>query len=125
MLVYPAIFIEDSSYIVVSFPDIPEAMTQGESIEHAYQMAEEVLGLVLEDKKDFPKASTISTVQNDYPDATIALIGIDLAAYRRKYHSKTVRKNVTVPEWLSDMAESERINFSQTLTEALKLKLGV
>ncbi|MFY9901844.1 MAG: hypothetical protein WAK52_04470 [Trichococcus sp.] len=50
---------------------------------------------------------------------------IDLAAYRRKYHSKTIRKNVTIPEWLADLASEENINFSQTLSDALKEKLRV
>lgn len=125
MLIYPATFENDGKYIFVQFPDIPEAMTQGETLEEAYEMASEVLGLVLEDRTVFPKPSSIEQVQKAFPDKTVALIGIDLAAYRRKYHSKTIRKNVTVPEWLVDLAKSENINFSQTLTEALKDKLGV
>ena len=125
MLVYPATFEEDGNYLLVRFPDIPEAVTQGESIQEAYEMASEVLGIALEDQTEFPKASSANDIQKQFPNKTVALIGIDLAAYRRKYHAKTVRKNVTVPEWLNDMAEKERINFSQTLTEALKEKLGV
>ena len=46
-----------------------------------------------------------------------------MAAYMRKYHSKKVRKNVTIPEWLNDLAEENNLNFSQVLTEALELKL--
>lgn len=125
MLIYPATFEQDGEYILVEFPDVPEAFTQGDSMEQAYMMAEEVLGAVLEDRTSFPQASSLKEIATQYPEKDVALIGIDLTAYRRKYHSKTVRKNVTVPEWLSDMAESERINFSQTLTEALKEKLGV
>ena len=37
--------------------------------------------------------------------------------------SKTVRKNVTVPEWLVKKAEKAQINFSETLIEALFKKL--
>lgn len=125
MLVYPAIFTEDDGHIFVKFPDVPLAITQGETIEEAYEMAEEVLGFALEDYKEYPKASTSDDLKKSYPDETIALIGFDPVSYRRKYHSKTVRKNVTIPEWLSDLAKSEQINFSQTLTDALKEKLGV
>lgn len=125
MLVYPAVFKEDGEHIFVKFPDIPLAFTQGETIEDAYAMAEEVLGFALEDYKEYPKPSTSDTLQKEFPNETIALIGFDPVAYRRKYHSKTVRKNVTVPEWLSDLAKDEQINFSQTLTDALKEKLGV
>lgn len=125
MLIYPATFEKDGEYFFVQFPDIPEALTQGDTLEQAYEMASEVLGLALEDKTEFPKPSLVEEIKDRFPDKTIALIGIDLAAYRRKYHSKTIRKNVTVPEWLVDLADSENINFSQTLTEALKQKLGV
>ena len=46
-------------------------------------------------------------------------------AYLRKYHSKKVRKNVTIPEWLNNLAEENKLNFSQVLTEALESKLQV
>ena len=36
---------------------------------------------------------------------------------------RAVRKNVTIPEWLSQEAERKKINFSVTLTEALEQKL--
>ena len=124
-LVYPATFEQDGNYILVQFPDIPVAMTQGDSIEQAYEMAEEVLGVALEDQKEAPKASTVKEIQEAFPDKQVALIGVDMAAYRRKYHSKSVKKNVTIPEWLEEIAKKENINFSQTLTEALKEKLGV
>lgn len=125
MLVYPATFQQGKDYIVVRFPDIPEAMTQGKDLAQAYEMAEEVLGLALEGYSDYPQATSIKEVQQEHPEKSVALIGIDLAAYRRKYHSKTIRKNVTVPEWLNDLATAEQINFSQTLTEALKEKLNI
>lgn len=38
--------------------------------------------------------------------------------------NKTIRKNVTIPEWLAKKAEKEQINFSETLTEALYKKFG-
>ena len=34
-------------------------------------------------------------------------------------------KNITIPEWLDDSAESKQINFSATMTKALKEKLGI
>jgi antitoxin HicB len=37
----------DSGGIVVSFPDVPEAITQGESMSDARAMAEEALGMAL------------------------------------------------------------------------------
>lgn len=98
MLVYPAAFEKGSKYIIVKFPDIPEAMTQAQTIEEAYEMANEVLGAVLEDYEDFPKASSIEVIQKQFPDKEVALISIDLVEYHRKYHSKTIHKNIATPE---------------------------
>ncbi|MGO5966066.1 type II toxin-antitoxin system HicB family antitoxin, partial [Streptococcus pyogenes] len=44
MLIYPATFTQDTDYIMVTFPDVPEAITQGEDFQEAYEMAVEVLG---------------------------------------------------------------------------------
>lgn len=125
MLLYPAIFTHGDTAITVTFPDIPEAITQGKDLNEAYQMAIEVLGFVLEDYQEYPQASSTSQVQADNPDAEVALISIDMNAYLRKYHSKKVRKNVTIPEWLNNLAEEKKLNFSQVLTEALESKLQV
>lgn len=125
MLLYPAIFKHGDTAITVTFPDIPEAITQGKDLNEAYQMAIEVLGFALEDYQEYPQASSTSQVQADNPDAEVALISIDMNAYLRKYHSKKVRKNVTIPEWLNNLAEEKKLNFSQVLTEALESKLQV
>nr|MDK8214043.1 type II toxin-antitoxin system HicB family antitoxin [Enterococcus faecalis] len=75
--------------MIVKFPDIPAAMTQGEDLSQAYEKAVEVLGAALEDYDDYPKPSPVEKVSEEFPDSEVALIGVDLIAYRRKYHSKT------------------------------------
>lgn len=125
MLFYPAVFTQGEHYITVTFPDIPSALTQGETQEEAFEMAQEVLGFALEDYEKYPKASNIVELQKQHPESTIAVIGIDMVAYNRKYHSKKVRKNVTIPEWLNELAEKSNLNFSQVLTDALEEKLNV
>ncbi|MDY7596240.1 type II toxin-antitoxin system HicB family antitoxin [Streptococcus suis] len=125
MLLYPAIFTQGEKYITITFPDIPEAITQGQDQSQAFEMAQEVLGLVLEDYSEYPQATPIQELKKQYPDSDIALVAIDMLAYKKKYQSKKVRKNVTIPEWLNSIAEENNINFSQVLTEALKLKLNV
>lgn len=123
MLVYPALFTQDGDYILVTFPDIPEAVTQGKDIQEAFEMATEVLGFALEDYKEYPKPTPPSDLKEQFPDSYIALIQIDMLAYMKKYHANKVRKNVTIPEWLNELAEENNVNFSQVLTEALEMKL--
>ena len=55
----------------------------------------------------------------------MSLVDIDFKEYRRKIDNKTVRKNVTLPNWLNKEAEKAHINVSRVLQEALMLKLGV
>ncbi|HEM5303345.1 HicB family protein [Streptococcus suis] len=126
-MLYPAIFTldQETKSVDVRFPDVPEAITFGNNLEHAHEMAQEVLGLVLEDYSEYPQATPIQELKKQYPDSDIALVAIDMLAYKKKYQSKAVRKNVTVPEWLNSIAEENNVNFSQVLTEALKLKLNV
>ena len=124
-LVYPATFTQDGEYIFVEFPDVDGAFTQGENLQEAYEMAEEVLGIILADKKEYPIPSTVKEIATRYPNSDVALVGVDIDAFRRKYRSKTVRKNITLPEWLNDLAVSEKINVSQIATEALREKLKV
>ncbi|HEL1612384.1 TPA: type II toxin-antitoxin system HicB family antitoxin [Streptococcus suis] len=126
-MLYPAIFTldQETKSVDVRFPDVPEAITFGNNLEHAHEMAQEALGLVLEDYSEYPQATPIQELKKQYPDSDIALVAIDMLAYKKKYQSKKVRKNVTIPEWLNELAEEHNINFSQVLTEALELKLHV
>ena len=128
-LFYPAIFHKaEEGGFWVTFPDIPECMTQGDNMDEAYEMAVEALGLSVttmeEEKKRLPKAST--------PDAVIVDIGefmvvveFDLLDYRRRHCSKAVKKTLSIPEWLNEAAMRENINFSQLLQDALIEKLGI
>ncbi len=38
-------------------------------------------------------------------------------------NNKAIRKNVTVPEWLVRLADREKVNYSEVLTQALETKL--
>ena len=48
---YPAVFhTAEEGGFWVSFPDFPECLTQGDSMEEAYEMANEALGLTITDR---------------------------------------------------------------------------
>ena len=40
-------------------------------------------------------------------------------AYATKYGNKSVRKNLTIPAWLNTFAETEKLNVSKVLQQAL------
>ena len=128
LVVYPAIFTHTfenkTEYFEVSFIDF-DCNTFGTSISEAFFMAQDAMGLLLEDKIELPKVTVdikdIKLEKNQF----INFVTIDLNEYRRKNNNKAVKKTLTIPEWLNIMAESENINFSQTLQEALKEKLEI
>ncbi|GAV23398.1 HicB family protein [Carboxydothermus pertinax] len=39
--------------------------------------------------------------------------------------NKAVKKTLTIPKWLNDLAEKKKINFSRVLQQALKEQLGI
>ncbi|KAF1297324.1 pilus biosynthesis protein HicB [Enterococcus sp. JM4C] len=125
LVIYPAIFSPEDKNYNVTFPDIPEAITFGEGIDEAVEMAQSALGLAIYDQESYPNATNPKSIVLENEDDFILMVTLDLAEYRRKNHAKTIRKNTSIPEWLNVIAEKENINFSQTLTEALKEKLGV
>lgn len=111
---------------VVYVPDL-DINTEGESIEDAIAMAEDAIGLwgiTTQDMgKEIPAPSKKTYSIKAGEVASYVLVDFD--AYRRANDMRTVRKNVTIPSYLNDLAEKAQINFSQLLQEALRGKLGV
>lgn len=124
LLVYPIILHSEKKGYSVEIPDINGGTwTQGESLEDAIMMAQDAIGIVLEDESTFPDATKLADIKVKDPDLK-TIVSIDMEMYRRN-NPKTVRKNVTVPEYLVKLGKEKDINFSATLTEALKTKLDV
>ena len=61
----------------------------------------------------------------DYSTGLLTYIDVDFIEYRRRHDNKTVRRNVTLPNWLNIEAEKAHLNVSKVLQEALKEKLQV
>ena len=53
------------------------------------------------------------------PVAFVSLLSLDMDAYAAKYGNKSVRKNLTIPAWLNTFAETEKLNVSKVLQQAL------
>jgi len=45
--------------------------------------------------------------------------------YRDKMANKAVKKTLTIPKWLNDLAEEKGVNFSYILQRSLKNYLGI
>ena len=125
---YPAYFHKaEEGGFWISFPDIPECLTQGDDMSEAYEMAIDALGLALEDRIKEKRIPTPTEIDKLSPedDAYIVLIDFDLQEYRKKHSSKAIKKTLSIPQWLNEAAVAQNINFSQVLQDGLKAKLGL
>lgn len=123
---YPVIMEKDESGIFVTIPDLNQ-YTQGKDIADAIYMARDLIALWIVDQEDDGKAIPApSSVSYDIPKGAIcSFVDVDVEAYRKKYGTKNVKKNCTIPAWLNTKAEEMGINFSQTLQEALLNKVNI
>lgn len=127
-LFYPAIFhsAEEGGFWV-TFPDLPECVTEGDNMEQAYEMASDALGLALTsrtaEKQKIPAASEPGKISVD-PDSFLIVIEFDMASYKKKTNPRAVKKTLSIPEWLNEEAMELGINFSQVLQEALIQKIN-
>lgn len=126
LTVYPAIFTKnkDESY-TIEFIDLKGCITEGEDLQNAFYMAQDAMGLYLDENVEFPQVTTdfskISLKENQF----INYVSIDMDEYRKKYNNKIMNKTLTIPVWLNTIAEKNNINFSQELQSSLKHKLGI
>lgn len=122
---YPVIITKDKDFFVASIPDF-ETGTQGESLAEAIEMARDAIGMcgcyMQDEKKDIPIPTDIGNVTKEASDI-LTLVDVDFDEYRKKHEMRTVRKNVTIPSWLNEAAESANINFSALLQKAIKAEL--
>lgn len=128
-LFYPAIFhIAEEGGFWITFPDFPECMTQGENMQEAYEMAVDALGLALTSRKqakqEIPTPSELKRLTLN-KDEYCVVIEFDMFAYLKRTNSRSVKKTLSIPEWLNEAALSMNINFSQVLQEALLQKLNL
>lgn len=124
---YPAIFTydEDDKCYMVDFIDLKSCSTYGKTIEEAYLMAQDAMGLFLSDLETFPKPSIPYNNIKLNANQFISIIDIDLLAFRKKYSNISVKKTLTIPTWLNTLAEKHDINFFQLLQKALKEELKI
>lgn len=128
MVIYYAMFDFADNGINVVFPDLNNAATFGENMHEALYMAKDLLAGWLIDAEDEKQAFPSPT---DHRSLSVAAgnllipIEVDLSFYRKKFESKPIKKTLTIPKYLNDLGNEAGINFSATLTEALKEKLEV
>lgn len=134
---YPVIFTQTEDKkdtVLIEVPDL-DILTEGYGMADAIEMARDAIGLTgisLEDKGiviPMPrKVQDLDLSSSQFAEvgkAVVSYVDIDFKIYRDRVDNKTVRRNVTLPNWLNREAEKAQINVSRVLQEALMAKLGV
>ena len=125
-LAYPAIFTRDErkECYHVKFIDF-ECSAVGETIADAMFVAREAMEQHLAFSRNFPSVTiNIKDIKLEEKQF-ISFIEVDMLKFYKKYNNKAVKKTLTIPKWLNELAEENGINFSQVLQEALKEELKI
>ncbi len=133
-VVYPVIFTPSENVILIEVPDL-EILTEGENIVNAIDMARDVIGLKIisleYDKTEIPNPTNLFDINIENSTfaeegkSYVSMVDVDITEYRKKVDNKSVRRNVTLPNWLNVEAEKAHINVSKVVQEALMEKLDV
>lgn len=125
---YTAIFEPEDGGYVVTFPDLPGCITEGDSIEDAAYMARDALCLWLYNKEacgdDIPAPTNPKDVIVSDNGFT-SVVAVETNDYRRYYDTRAVKKTLTIPAWLNTRAEEAHAPYSQILQQGLKDYLGI
>lgn len=126
LFIYPAIFHKEDGEYWVEFPDLEGCQSYGKDINEVIRLSQEALKLYieinLEEGKILPNPSDIGSLKLE-KDSFSSFITCEVSEYLK--NAKSVKKTLTIPEWLNILAEKKGINFSQTLQNALLEKLEV
>lgn len=123
---YPVILKREDDGYYVEIPDF-DIGTQGDSIADAMEMARDAIGLMGIDMQDdgkelpMPYQSEVKPEKGDI----VTLVDVDFSEYRKKVDNRAVKKNCTIPYWMSVAADKAGVNYSRLLQEAIANFLGV
>ena len=127
--IYSAMFTpnEDSTKVFARVPDLPGCVTSGRDLQDAIEQVTDAASnwlVVAEDESlPIPVATPQAELEHS-PECVFSLIQVDTLAYRAMTDTRAVRKNVSLPAWMADLADRRGINCSQVLQEGLTARLS-
>ena len=138
-MAYPVFIAKNNLDYLVFIPDF-HIFTEGKSAADAIFMARDAICLTAIERKSegedipapssFEEARTLTELYADdtefkYSSGISTLVDVDFDDYRKKLENRSVKKNCTIPYWLSVEADKAGINYSRMLQDALKERLKV
>ena len=133
---YPVIVEKKGKHTILSFPSF-DIVTDVEDGADYISAAQEVIALQLAAAEDEEKAARKAgpnyfvMFPDDRPNIKLKkgqqliYVNVWMPYHRSLVKTVYVRKNVTIPAWVDQLAKANNVNFSEVLTDALKAKLGL
>lgn len=126
---YPVVFdTNEEGFINIIFPDFDDDMTSVEEGDDPVFEAQSWLAAnlceMIDEGQAVPepsKAGNIALEENQ----TLVFVNVWLPYHRSREKVVYVKKTLTIPAYLDILAKEADINFSETLADALRLKLGI
>ena len=123
-VLYPCKIRKEDGVYYVEFVDFPECFTDGESPEEVLTNARDVLeGIIFSYIKNGKPLPSPSFFEKGFTDVTY--IDAWVGMVRDRVNNQAVRKTLTIPKWLNDIAEKNAVNFSAVLQTGLKEYLNI
>lgn len=123
---YPIVLKPTNDGYYVAIPDF-DIGTQGSTVVEAIEMARDAIGLMgidmQDDGKEIPEPYSCE-IEKEESDI-LTLVDVDFVEYRKKVDNRAVKKNCTIPYWMSVEADKIGVNYSRILQEALSNLLNV
>lgn len=127
-LTYLAVLEPSADGYGVFFPDLPGCISFGETILDAQKNAQEALELHIygmeKDNDPVPDPS-VQLSKEDTDGCVVTAVTIFPDIVKNDMESRRVKTNVTIPLWLKELAEAQKVNYSKLLENSLREYLGI
>ncbi len=125
-LIYPCVVRKEDDIYFANLPDFNACFTDAGSIDELFANTKEVLNGViftmLKNKMDLPAAGeNIKLEEGEF----LILVESPVGVIKDRINNMAVKKTLTLPAWMNEMAMEHDINFSQVLQEGLKKELNI
>ena len=118
---YPCIIKEDDGIFYVNFPDFDDCFTDGDTMEEAVSNAKDVLEAVafsyMKNNRPLPEPGKVNE--------NVVYIELWVDLLKNRVNNQSIKKTLTIPKWLNDIAEENSVNFSAILQHGIKEYLGI
>lgn len=126
--IYTACFEVTDSKVYARVPDLSGCITTGKDLSDAIEQLTDAASIWLVDAEDDDATIPDPTPQDKFAhngNVVFSLIQIDTIAYRAAIDTKAVRKNVSLPAWMANLADKYGYNCSQILQDALVARFNL